>query len=176
MSWNIQQLQLYQGEIHCFSCGLQQEILHPALQRAVNRLARKQGAENWLQVRCNASLSLPATVTSIHEQSITSFRHAPDFDLVLFTLGKDQPLETALFAKLSYCRMLLRPGGTVVLVLPETGVQSLFPCFSNIISFHKISCEAAALRRTGYIKVAEKYVQGQGRIVYGQRPERFIKV
>lgn len=132
-----------------------------------------------LQVRCGGTPGLHPDVAAIKEGEVTGFRNAPDFDLVFFTFAIGQQPGPDMVKLFQYCRMLLKPGGTLALLLPDDKVQPgdyFFPAFTQaILAKGQKSIPVALLRRAGLVKAQYRKRRKFGVIVTGNRPVPYSK-
>ncbi len=127
-----------------------------------------------LQVRCGGTPCLHPDIAAIEEGEITGFRNAPDFDFIFFTFANGQQPGTDMVKLFQYCRMLLKPGGLLALLLPENKKRPwyyLYPAFMPIIGTRSgKSFLVALLQSSGLVEVHQKNITRYGVIVTGNRP------
>ncbi len=91
----------------------------------------------------------------------------PRFDVILFTAPDRKHKESELYENLSYCRMLLKPGGSIWLLL-ETNHRYGF--LQRLL--WKKSREAAWLTRTGFTQLHRKKIGPETVFLCGSRTKR----
>jgi len=132
-----------------------------------------------LQVRCGGTADLHSDVAAIQEGEVTDFRNAPDFDLVFFTFAIGQQPGPDMVKLFQYCRMLLKPGGTLALLLPDDQVQPrgyFYPAFVRAIQAkEQKSIPVTLLRRAGLVQVEHGKMKNLGVIVTGNRPTPYSR-
>jgi len=104
--------------------------------RLLSRVS-KGGVEcKQLQIRCGGTPCLHPEIMAIRERDITKFRNRPDFDLVFFTFATGQKPGVEMIECFHYCRMLLKPGGTLALLLPDDKIRAgnfFFQAFTQAV-------------------------------------------
>ncbi len=147
--------------------------------RILEGLPTRGSACKRLQIRCGCTPCLHPEIMAIRERDITDFRSTPDFDLIYFTFAMGQQPGPEMVERFQYCRMLLKPGGLLVLLLPDNKRladrkrprQHFFPAFMSTISISgRISFPVALLQSSGLVKVHRKDIARYGVIVTGSRP------
>ncbi|HEB69625.1 MAG TPA: class I SAM-dependent methyltransferase [Desulfobulbus sp.] len=128
-----------------------------------------------LQIRCGGTFGLYSDVMVIQEGEVTGFRNLPDFDFVFFTFAIGQQPGPDMVNLFQYCRMLLKPGGTLALLLPDEKKRPRHHFFStffmSIIGIRSgESSMVDLLQNSGLVNVHEKKVTRCGVIVTGNRP------
>ncbi len=89
----------------------------------------------------------------------------PRFDLIFFSTSGNKHDYTELYEQLSYCRMLLKPGGGICFLVEENHKCGLL---QKIV--WKKSMEAGLITRTGFIQLHRKKM-GQEIFLCGIRPK-----
>ncbi len=138
------------------------------------------GAEcRKLQIRCGDTPRLHPDITAFAEGEVTGFRNAPDFDLVFFTLANGQQPGADMVKLFQYCRMLLKPGGTLALLLPDDKVRAgnfFFRAFTQAVREKgQKEMTETLLRRAGLVKVRHGKRRKSGVIVTGNRPVPYYR-
>ena len=128
----------------------------------------------WLQVICPGAGRLDGQGTVVSLDRITMFRSQPVYDPVVFSFAEDCRPEPALLPVLQYCRMLLKPGGRLALLLPASVPPTPYDYFMCRLlpgrwARHR-SDAAALLQSAGLTEVRHFVSMGSGRVIWGLRP------
>ena len=127
-----------------------------------------------LQVRCGGTELLAGVGTVVALSELTSFHHPPDFDLIVCTFARGQEPGPELVAALQYCRMLLKPGGRLALLLPrdigQNWYHSLFAHFPFARAVGRECPRVALMVQAGFIDIRKQVRPGLGRVISGARP------
>ena len=132
-----------------------------------------------LQIRCGGTPCLRTDIIAVQETEITDYRNAPDFDFIFFTFAFEQRPGLDMIERFQYCRMLLKPGGLLALLLPENKQRpwySFNPLFMPTISTRsRKSTVVALLQNSGLLNVHQKNITRYGIIVTGNRPVPYTR-
>ncbi len=129
-----------------------------------------------LQVRCGGTERLAGVGRIVELKALTRFHHPPEFDLIAFSCAGELEPGPELLEPLRYCRLLLKPGGRLCLLLPGE-IQSrwhhfLFAHFSFGRSIGRQCPQVALLIQAGFVDVRKRARPGLGRVISARRPSR----
>jgi len=97
--------------------------------------------------------------------NLSTYLSKPRFDVILFSLPDRKYDASELYEDLSYCRMLLKPGGRIWFLV-ETNCHT---GFLQRITWKK-SMEAGWLTRTGFTQLHRKKIGQETVFLCGSRP------
>lgn len=98
---------------------------------------------------------------------LQNFHNKPHFDLIFFSPSGDKPDGTKLYEQLSYCRMLLKPGGSICFLIEENHDHTLLKKF-----VWKKRVEAKLLIRAGFTRLHRKTMGRETVFLCGTRPKK----
>jgi hypothetical protein len=127
-----------------------------------------------LQVRCGNTEQLAGVEEIVELKALTRFHHQPEFDLIACTFAGDREPGPELTGPLQYCRMLLKPGGRIALLLPgatdSRWYHLLFSHFPFGRSMGRGCPRVALLKQAGFVDIRRQVRPGLGRVITAQRP------
>ncbi len=164
--------QIFQNESQtvCEVAGVEKQVVSPVIQRVVNKRIQKEKAVKILQVRSLETVDVGGIFTTIDEKILTDFRNKPDFDMVAFVSVGSNNAEAAMKEKYCYCKMLLKPGGMLLLVLLEQKELCWRDFLPALLQKKAQEEHLNRLAKSGYVAVKKKIVPGLGVLVFGKRP------
>ena len=146
-------------------------------QRLFTSVDKSMKVTERLQVLCPGTDPLDAEIKIVPLQELASFREQPRYEIIYFTFAEDARLARTLIPHFQYCRLLLRPGGWLTLLLPGEGPEGLRAVISTFLPMSRHVARknypADLLRAAGFTDVRVLARPGQGKIVLGRRPSPF---
>ncbi len=168
---------LYTGDVRQHCINQERAVFLDGYQRSVDLLTKGRGDCNMLQVRSGNTFSIQDDIPAIHEGDITNFRNGPDFDLIFFTFLPNLKPDQEMIAKFQYCRMLLKPGGMLALLLPYNKRRPWWslaltgkPFFSAV---DRENFSVSLLKRAGLARVRQIPYKNFGMIISGYRRQSY---
>jgi hypothetical protein len=159
--------QITEPQAGCVKCDYKQWFLNTST--LLERVPNISHKNRWLQVQCESTPIYSSQIRGIKIEDIIKFRDAPVYELIFFTFKGGSPSINNFFEKLQYCRMLLKPGGMIVLIVPNDQAISWFT-FVVSLMYKSYSSVVIILKRAGFIKVKKRINGRNGVLVYGERP------
>ena len=146
-------------------------------QRLFSSVDRGMEAAERLQIICPGTDRLDAAIKVVPLQELAGFREQPWYEIIYFTFAEDTRLDRTLIPCFQYCRLLLRPGGRLMLLLPGACPGGLRAVVTSYLPLSRYvaqrSYPADLLRASGFSDVRVLTRPGAGRIISGRRPSAF---